>query len=1507
LTTPEPGFVHAIGTHAVGERVEGEEAEPNDQFALANRIELTQPLTGRIGPADTADYFRFDVDEAIADSVSTLKIESSPAINLSFCLMTADGIAARCRDDTTPFELQDLVLEEGAWGLSVGRTNTETEYSVSLATQGPIEPGIEAEPNDTVAFASGVPPNLRIKGRFSGSDTDFYQFLISDEAQLWRFQVIGDEVVGIGYSNGSNGAGHRTAELRAHPGQRQLRFDDLFLLPGRHYIRVDGRDGGDYTLLARPMGPPNPDGELEPNDASNKQRLAFGQTRIGLLADPGDRDHYRFFLANHDHIRLTVKPPADGSIAPVLTWYGQSLGQARPGTAGDPVSLQGLFPPGDYQIELVPQQSSDAEYTLSLERLPRFSCPTDCEPNGMGELHLAAALPPDLVLEGRTGEWGDLDFYALPVVETPTDVLIRSAEPISGVWLGRNTLARETLQYDTEMGGYRGTLPPNEAYRLMLDSGSNPYRLELEFPDGAIKPVTETLAAELSLDVDTVVVAAYRTHGQRVAGKLVLANTGTAALNARLDVVTSDYRWRVSLGQSELTVPAGGRATVPVEIEVPADAWADRPVRISARARDSYGRQAEAWREIAVARDAAPAETALHFPIVESLRGGFNAAWAPLGGELTVDRTESGAPDLLHDGLAFPGTAFYCCTDADGWSDEERPFWTLDLPGNVPLPVAGVALNHFGSDGAYQNIRLATLLVSEDGINFEEVMSFETLPIKTEQHFALPTAVPARFVRLRIASTFQESQQRVFAAEWKVILEPGYDLSGGEGFDLADPALGGHVVWDSPPEANSPSGILVDEDRAEPAAAVRGETKDYVIGFHQSRAAQITSVEWRYPPAIEDARKSYDRVTVAAALASPVGPWTPLGEMDLGGGQTVATLELPQAAWARYLRLTAHRRADGSDPTEPGLIRVRERPTDADYRSVLTEWGNLGSRGYYEQQAGLPPEPGLTATGNESRATAAPLAIGTLAQGEVTLRAATRQWYRVSVPAGHNTLSVDLTGDPTVRTVVSLENAAGDAVPLRPIDAERLPSRHRFEAVVEPGSNVWLNVTEPPRNVIFSWDTSASVGPYIPMINNSLVAFSGQVVRGQEAVNLMPFSMYPLLREWYGEPYALQTMLNEHRPGNGSSSAEWTLKLAGQELAPRPGTKAIVVITDAETPHDGQMWEIMQAVQPRIFGVGVAGSIMDDQHRLRDWAAINGGHFSQLIYEGEMEVAFDRAATLMHRPADYTLKVGSEFRELPGPGRLSVVAGAGGTTAAGGAVELILDASGSMLQRMDGKRRINIAKEVLTEAVRELIPAGTPVALRVFGHREPDACRTDLEIPLGPLDSDAAATTIEGIQAMNLARTPIADSLAAVEADLGGAQGGAVVVLVTDGEETCDGNPEAVIAALRDKGIAVSLNIVGFAIDDAELAAQFEAWAELGGGRYLAANDPGDLSEALEVALRMPFTVYDQGGNEVAVGEVGGEPVELAQGVYRVVVNTAEPRIFEAVEIQGESELLLEL
>jgi hypothetical protein len=116
-----------------------------------------------------------------------------------------------------------------------------------------------------------------------------------------------------------------------------------------------------------------------------------------------------------------------------------------------------------------------------------------------------------------------------------------------------------------------------------------------------------------------------------------------------------------------------------------------------------------------------------------------------------------------------------------------------------------------------------------------------------------------------------------------------------------------------------------------------------------------------------------------------------------------------------------------------------------------------------------------------------------------------------------------------------------------------------------------------------------------------------------------------------------------------------------------------------------------------------------------------------------------------------------------------------------------------------------------------------------------------------------------------------------------------------------------VIQSLRDQGIDVTVNIVGFAIDDTALEVQFAEWAELGGGRYFSAQDQSGLSEAIEEALQLPFTVYDASGDLVADGLVNGEPVVLERGVYQVMVRGTAPHTFENVEVQGEDALVLEL
>lgn len=232
------------------------------------------------------------------------------------------------------------------------------------------------------------------------------------------------------------------------------------------------------------------------------------------------------------------------------------------------------------------------------------------------------------------------------------------------------------------------------------------------------------------------------------------------------------------------------------------------------------------------------------------------------------------------------------------------------------------------------------------------------------------------------------------------------------------------------------------------------------------------------------------------------------------------------------------------------------------------------------------------------------------------------------------------------------------------------------------------------------------------------------------------------------------------------------------------------------------------------------------------------------------------------------------------PGTLTVVQSRPGL-GPDDAIAVIFDASGSMLQRMNGVRRVEIARDTLTRLVADTLPAETGFVLRVFGHREAGSCRTDLEIPLAPLDRGRASAMINTIEAMNLARTPLARSIELTAGDLAGVSGQRIVVLLTDGEETCDGDPAAAIAALRAKGWDIRVNIVGFAIDDLALRETFAAWAALGGGAYFNASDRDELGVALVDAVAIDFTVVNAEDDSVARGRVG-DTLNLPAGNYSV-------------------------
>jgi len=269
---------------------------------------------------------------------------------------------------------------------------------------------------------------------------------------------------------------------------------------------------------------------------------------------------------------------------------------------------------------------------------------------------------------------------------------------------------------------------------------------------------------------------------------------------------------------------------------------------------------------------------------------------------------------------------------------------------------------------------------------------------------------------------------------------------------------------------------------------------------------------------------------------------------------------------------------------------------------------------------------------------------------------------------------------------------------------------------------------------------------------------------------------------------------------------------------------------------------------------------------------------------------------MLRSPKGYEVEVTVGSVTPPGPGLLNVALAQG---AARPSVEVIFDASGSMGQVLpSGEQRIAAAKRALETLVGEVLPDGTPFALRAFGHISPTSCDTRLDVPLGEIDRAKALAAVRAIEPKLLSGTPIAASLAAVAQDLASAGGARQVILITDGEESCGGDPAAEVRRLREAG-PLSLAIVSLALEPEALAV-FEALAAEVGASYVDVGSYEALNTAIAEALNPAYEVYDQEGNLVAQGRVGGEALELPMGIYRVRVLSAPVEVFDNVRVPGD-------
>ena len=177
------------------------------------------------------------------------------------------------------------------------------------------------------------------------------------------------------------------------------------------------------------------------------------------------------------------------------------------------------------------------------------------------------------------------------------------------------------------------------------------------------------------------------------------------------------------------------------------------------------------------------------------------------------------------------------------------------------------------------------------------------------------------------------------------------------------------------------------------------------------------------------------------------------------------------------------------------------------------------------------------------------------------------------------------------------------------------------------------------------------------------------------------------------------------------------------------------------------------------------------------------------------------------------------------------------------AIYIIFDASGSMWGELpDKSRKVTVAKEVLEDFVGGDFE-GYDLALRAYGHRRNADCRdSELVVPFGPPEQVVGQVQAFAKDLNPLGKTPISYSLRQALADFGDRSG--EIILISDGIETCDEDPCALIREWREKDIQIKVHVVGLGLDEKAKSAM-QCIAEAAGTEYRDAESATTLAEGL--------------------------------------------------------------
>jgi hypothetical protein len=1478
---------------------------------------LSPPVLDRKSLAVAAETIvPWTIDAAGANTRWTVVLQTTAGSGPRLALMGPDGkditLDSGGADKAGILHYPELGLLAGAYKFRI-QAKEGSPLSLRVYAIGPRDATHVTSPNATLADAFVFKAGASVSGVIpekGGSTAQQYVALIVDDS--WKNKKF-DLVLRAAAAQRNDGliltyVSPQGGDLGSRSGSGQARFSNLSLDPGKYLFRISSGVSDDlpYTLAIENISPQVPGEEREPNDVAALATLIPPDGTISGQSD-GDSD-YDFFRLHTDGAPQLWTITCDGKGVDWLTLLGaDGEGLIRINQfPNDHAQMSGvLLAAGDHLIRL---RSTASHYVLKVTRQSAapleagghpaaYDAPTtvsdEIEPNDDPARALPIAL--DSSRGGLNDRNGDQDYYRFTLLGyTHVRLTLDDGGPghrkaILSWGSDQRPIATLTSSAEQRAPFWDGVLAAGDYYVLIKsnDIDTSIYRLRLASKD----PLATTSAAaapsvQASITLSSTQIAAFSPRAQIVNGKIDIVSKASAAVDLTIIPYLADERWHATVNTSKLHLEPGASATVTTAIQVAPQAWADHPVQVGIGLRDATGGQVSALTTLAPALGAPEVNAVPIADIPPALVGGINVAWSALGGQ-----SRDAHPELIDGLLTDGGSVKLKKADA-----AQR--LTVALGGTGTTKLKGFALVPAGSVPTGDRLRHFRISGSTDGSQFTPVISGELSSRTDLQYFVLDKPIDARFVGLEMLDAHDANAATIAVAEFMAISDPQTPPATPLPTEISSLLLGGHVVWLDPhPFASTLSDLDAQTMLSSAPKRVLGvgfspgstTPLSWAIGFLDDRSARIDSLEWSYPND-ESPSNAIPSVQLFGSTAGPRGPWTALGTWKIAPQGASTPFKLSGQQSLRFIKFVAAASKTGYSEDLPLHVAVRaavvpnERPVFALAASVTAE------------------VPSVSAQSTDNR-----LTLGTSVRGFVRLDTRTDHWTFDNT-AGPRSIVFTLANKPSMNTMLSVNNQSGKTVPLT--ENSPSPDIRQFKADLPTGSYT-VDVSEPPISIALVWDTSDSVRDWLPSIIAAVRSVAQDASPGRVEFNLLPFrdpTTQPLLKDFTGDAATLFSALQSYDWKDNSSSAETALIGANQALKTRKGRRAIVLLTDAETSslaQTGPLWNEIDQTGAQIFALAVptktTGEMSWRSHDLMmDWATTSGGFLQLVGDQGALEASFKRAVAATRTGSSYTLSAAALAPQ--GPGTLSVSlappAKSANASTTAPSVALVLDASGSMLQKIKGRQKIEIARAELDHLVRDVLPDSTPVTLRVYGQGGKGSCTSDLMMPLAPLDRQHAEKIVAGVQSTNGAKTATAASLHATSQDLSAAHGAKRIILITDGEENCGGDVEKEIMELRRSGFDLQLSIVGFAIDSPQVGLMFKHWAQLGGGSYYETHDAPTLDAAMTTAIRPQFDVVDDSGKTVLTAAPGSAPITLPAGHYTVRIHGSADT-GTAVEIQG--------